>query len=290
MSRMPTTVLRTLVLAAAVAAPAAAQEHAHTPAAAAAASAVAMRRVHDGDAPVANGAARAPRQDVVTETVTYATIDGKPVKGFLAKPRNARTGTPAIVVVHEWWGVNDNIRMMTERLAGEGYVALAVDLFGGNVATTPDSAMKLYRGAMERVAAGEANVAAAVEYLRAQGAAKVGTVGWCFGGHWSLRTGLAGGDRVQATVMYYGQPITEAAELARLRSPLLGLFGTQDQGIPEARVREMEAALAAAGKPATIRFYDAGHGFANPSGRAYNAAAAEAAWKETLAFFGKELR
>lgn len=251
----------------------------------------AMRREHARDAPVPSPAAQiAPRGDVVTEIVTYGTLNGIPLQGFLARPSKGAAGLPALVLVHEWWGLNDNIRRMAERFAGEGYVALAVDLFGGKVATQPDSAMVLYRAAMQNVPLGERNLAAAVGYLKRAGASTIGAVGWCFGGHWSLRTGLVGGKDVQAVVIFYGAPITDAAELRRLQAPLLGLYGGQDQGIPIDSVRAMQRQLAALGGRMTIQVYpDAGHAFANPSGRNYRAAAADDAWERTLAFLKANL-
>ncbi len=248
-----------------------------------------MHAVHEHDAPVPSGAARPPRADVVSDTVTYWTVDGKPVQGFRSRPKNAKKDAPAIVVVHEWWGLNDNIRAATARLAGEGYVALAVDLFG-TVATSPDSAAKLYRYVSEHPEPARANLAAAIDYLIAQGAKKVGSIGWCFGGHWSLQAGLVGGSKVQAVAMFYGQPITDPAQLQHLQAPLLGLFGSQDTGIPADSVKAMAAALDRLGRTETMLFFDAGHAFANPSGKNYNAAAAEEAWKRTTEFFAHYLK
>ena len=249
-----------------------------------------MHALHQHDAPVPSGAVQPPRADVVSDTVAYGTVDGKQLTGFRSRPKNAKKDAPAIVVVHEWWGLNDNIRAATEQLAGEGYVALAVDLYGGKIATTPDSATALMRAAGGNVEGNRANLAAAIDYLRAQGAKKVGTIGWCFGGGWSLQAGLVGGSKVQAVVMYYGQPITDPVKLQALQAPLLGLFGSQDTGIPADSVKAMAAALDKLGKTETVQFFDAGHGFANPSGKNYNATAAEAAWKRTTEFFAHYLK
>lgn len=253
--------------------------------------AAAMLREHAHDAPVASPAATAaPRAQVTTSVVTYGTVGGRELKGVLARPAGAPARGPALIVIHEWWGLNDNIRSVAQRYAGEGYTVLAVDLFG-RTATTPDSAMVLYRTAMQDVPAGERNLAAAIAWLKQRGATRIGTVGYCFGGHWSLRTGLVGGADVQAVVMYYGAPITAPAELARLRAPVLGLFGGADRGIPVDSVRAMERALGAAGRAVTITVYDgAGHAFANPSGRAYDAAVADDAWGRALAFFAATLK
>lgn len=274
-----------LLLSLAAALPAAAQSHQHDYAAE-------MRVAHAGDRPVASPIARvAPAAPVVTEEVSYGgTVAGKPVKGFLARPAKGGKNLPAVVVVHEWWGLNDNIRDMTKRLAGEGYLALAVDLFG-RTAATPDSAMMLYQTAMQDVSGGERNLAAAVAYLKRQAASRIGSVGWCFGGHWSLRTGLVGGKDVEAVVMYYGPPITDPKGLARLRASVLGLYGGKDQGIPVDSVRAMERAMKSLGRSVEIKVYDdASHAFANPSGKAYNAADAEDAWQRTLAFLQAHLK
>ncbi len=249
-----------------------------------------MHALHEHDAPVPSGAVGAPRGEVVSDTVVYGTVDGRQLTGFRSRPKNAKKDAPAIVVVHEWWGLNDNIRAATERLAGEGYAALAVDLYGGKVAANPDEAATLMRASGSNVAGNRANLAAAIDYLRAQGATKVGTIGWCFGGMWSLQAGLVGGSKVQAVVMFYGKPITDPAQLQELKAPLIGFFGSQDGGIPEDSVKAMAAALDKLGKTESVHFFDAGHGFANPSGRNYNAAAAESAWKQTTAFYDRYLR
>jgi carboxymethylenebutenolidase len=253
--------------------------------------AAAMHREHMNDTPTASAGARiAPRMPVTGESVMYATIDGKEIRGYLTKPASYKGG-PAIVMVHEWWGLNDAMKAMADRFAGEGYAVLAVDLFGGQVASTPDAAMKLYQAGMANVPAGEKNVAAAVQYLRSHGATSVGTVGYCFGGHWSLRTALAAGKGVNATVIYYGAPITDAAQIAKLQSPVLGLFGGKDTGIPLDSVRAMEAQIKKAGKPVTVEVYaNANHAFANPTGQAYDKAAAEDSFKKVMAFYKANLK
>jgi carboxymethylenebutenolidase len=253
--------------------------------------AAAMHREHMNETPTASAGARiAPRIDVVGETVTYATINGKAVKGFLAKPAaGAKTGK-AIIMVHEWWGLNDGIQAMAKRYAGEGYTVLAVDLFG-SVATTPDAAMKLYQAGMADIAGGEKNLGDAVTYLKKAGATSIGSVGYCYGGHWSLRTGLVGGANLSAVVMYYGAPITDPAQLARLKAPVLGLFGGKDTGIPLDSVRAMETAMKKGGRTVTINVYaNANHAFANPTGQAYDKTAAEDAFAKTVACFKANLK
>jgi carboxymethylenebutenolidase len=252
-----------------------------------------MAESHQHDAPTPSPAAKMePRVPVETKEVTYATIGGKPVKGYLARPEGAKGPLPGLIVIQEWWGLNDNIRQMTKRLAGEGYAALAVDLYGGKTASDPDTAMKMMQAASEDEANGIANVKAAYDYLVNElKAPKVGTVGWCFGGGWSLKTALALPDKVDATVIYYGAVVTDPKTLAPLKMPILGNFAGEDKSITPASVKAFEQALKDAGKSADIKIYEgANHAFANPSGKSYKADAAEDAWKRTVDFFAKHLK
>jgi carboxymethylenebutenolidase len=274
-----------------------------TPARAAADPADTMAAAHRHDRPAATPAATAaPARPVDAEEITFGEAAGKPARGYLARPREtpgkAQGGTaaapvplPGIIVIHEWWGLNDNIKAMTRRLAGEGYTALAVDLYNGKVADNPDAAKQLMRAVLAEPAAAIAVLRAADDYLKKQGAPKVGVIGWCFGGAWSLQAALQIPQGIDAAVVYYGQPEKDRAALEKLTAPLLGLYGAEDQGIPPAAVREMEAALKQLGKKSEIHFYEgAGHAFANPSGTSYRPAAADDAWKRTLAFFKQYLK
>ena len=247
---------------------------------------------HEGDTPEANPATDgAPTAaEVVTEDVVYANLDGRDVTGYLARPADAEAGGPAILVIQEWWGLNDNIRAMARKLAGEGYTALAVDLYEGQVAEDRDGARALVTAAMEKADELADNLRQAHGYLKGQGATSIGSIGWCFGGGWSLETALMLGDELDAAVIYYGRVKTEASELEPLTAPVLGIFGAEDQGIPVDGVRAFEAALGELGKTASIHVYEgADHAFANPSGTRYQAEAAEDAWAKTLDFFGEHL-
>ena len=252
-----------------------------------------MAAEHVGDAPVASAAATAePSRPVTAEATTYGQVDGRELRGFLARPADAAGPLPGLIVIHEWWGLNANVRSVTERLAAEGYAALAVDLYDGEVAGDPARARELVTSAMQRVPELQANLRQAHAFLAGSGSEtqKVGTIGWCFGGGWSLETALLLPDEIDATVIYYGRVVTDPARLEPLSMPLLGLFGSEDGSIPVADVRAFESELVRLGKSVEIHVYDgAHHAFANPSGTRYDAAAAEDAWRRTTAFLQKHL-
>lgn len=250
----------------------------------------AMAREHAEDTTEASGAAQPARQPVDGAEVVYHVSDGKEVRGFLATPRDEEP-RGGVVMIHEWWGLNDNMRDMATMLAGEGYAVLAVDLFEGRVAETTAQAREYVTAASARPEAMMANVESAENYLRETvGVESNGVIGWCFGGGVALEAGLHLGDRVDAVVMYYGQPVTDTARLAELDAPVLGIFGGADASIPPELLREFEAAMAEAGRSLSLHvFPGAGHAFANPTGNRYNADAARGAWELTLQFFGEHL-
>jgi len=250
-----------------------------------------MAAEHAGDSPEpAAAAAGEPSSDVVGEQVVYATVDGSEVTGYLARPEGAAEGVPGLIVIHEWWGLNDNVETMARRFADLGYAALAVDLYGGETADDPDGARALMQSVIDEPGPAEDNLRQAYAYLGERlGAPSIGVVGWCFGGGWSLQSALMLPE-LDAAVIYYGRLVTDRDQLATLDTPILGLFGAEDQGIPVDQVREFEAALAELGKPHTIEIYDgAGHAFANPSGTRYQPQAAEDAWEKTKAFLAEHL-
>ena len=252
-----------------------------------------MADEHREDSPVPGAAAEGePATEVETQTVTYATIEGNGVSGYLAKPKDGEGPFPGIIVIHEWWGLNDNIRAMAEKLAGEGYTALAVDLYGGQVAQDADGAQQMMQAAMQNVEAANQNLREAYAYLEAeQQAPRIGTIGWCFGGGWSLNTALLLPDQVDATIIYYGRLVTDPERLEALQMPILGIFGAEDSGIPVELVEEFGQALDNLEKDASIHIYEgAEHAFANPSGTRYKADAATDAWEKTLTFFEQHLK
>ncbi|MGE3800828.1 MAG: dienelactone hydrolase family protein [Candidatus Kapaibacterium sp.] len=246
-----------------------------------------MAHEHAGDHPVGNDVAwMQPSIPVKGEEVPYT----PEVKGYLAIPEGGEKPTAGLIVIHEWWGLNDNVRAMTRRLAGEGYVALAVDLYNGNVASVSDSA-KVYMGSvMQNPDAGVQNIGKAISYLKEKGATKIGVIGWCFGGGWSLQTAINYPDDIAAMVMYYGQLEMDLEKLKKLKMPILGIFGEEDQGIPVEQVDKFGAALNSLSANAAIQIYpNAGHAFANPSGERYNEEAAKDAWERTSAFLKQNL-
>jgi len=252
-----------------------------------------MAHEHHGDTPVATAQTAAePARPVIAAVVTYATVSGAPVQGYLATPAGGQGPWPGLIVIHEWWGLNDNIRAMTRRLAGEGYAALAVDLYGGKVVDTAEQARAAVQTSMESRAANDENLRQAYGYLAEQRRApKVGVIGWCFGGAHSLAAALLLPEQLDACVVYYGHLETDRTRLRTLGMPILGIFGAEDQGIPVAQVREFEAALKELGKSVEVHVYEgAGHAFANPSGTRYRPEAAADAWATTLAFLARHLK
>lgn len=249
---------------------------------------------HAHDAPVATPAvASPPRTPVVARAVEYGELDGVPLTGYLAMPEAENAAPlPAIIVIHEWWGLNENIRAMTERLAGEGYVALAVDLYRGATTEDPSEAAGLMQALMGTREQGRENVRQAHDYLVSYlEAPAVASLGWCLGGTWALETGLVLPNQLDAVVIFYGNVSSDAEVLAPLQMPILGLFAEDDAAVPLDGVHAFRDQLAALGKNAHIEIYPGvDHAFANPSGGNYHPETAEDAWQRTLAFLAAHLR
>ncbi len=229
----------------------------------------------------------APR--IETSTVSY-TSGREEVRGYLAKPDGAGP-FPALVLIHEWWGLNPQIREVADQFAREGYVALAVDLYRGRVTNDPSEAHELMRGLPEDQAIRD--LKAAVAYLKARSDVrgdKIGSIGWCMGGGYSLALAINQPD-LAACVIYYGRLVTDTKLLSQIKAPVLGLFGEEDRGISPSKVRTFERDMREVGKEGQIHIYPgAGHAFANPTRRSYRKAAADDAWKRTKDFFAKFLK
>ena len=225
-----------------------------------------------------------------SKTVSYKSGD-ETVQGVVYAPQG-KGPFPAIVVIHEWWGLNDWVKDQASKLADEGYVALAIDLYRGRVATTPDMAHEIMRG----VPSDRANrdLKAAFDFLKSQPnvkADRIGSIGWCMGGGYSLDMALAE-PTLAATVINYGHLATDPAELKKINAPILGLFGGQDRGITPDDVHKFEASMKQFGKKINVTIYpDAGHAFENPNNKdGYRAADAADAWKRTTEFLASTLK
>jgi len=225
-----------------------------------------------------------------TETVSYKSGDDT-VSSYLALPSGGGKH-PAIVVIHEWWGLNDWVKEQAQKFAEQGYVALAVDLYRGKVASNPDDAHILMRGLPDD--RGMRDLEAAFAYLSSRpdvNTAKIGSIGWCMGGSWSIKLAVDQ-PKLAACVVNYGWLPSDPALIAKIKAPVLGNFGAEDQGIPPKDVQAFGTAMKADGKTADIKIYDgAGHAFENPNNKqGYRPEAAADAGQRSAAFFQKYLK
>jgi len=221
---------------------------------------------------------------ITTDSVNYF----ENTTGFLARP--SQDGKfPGVILIHEWWGLNDNIKSMARDLASHGYTVLAVDLYAGQIATTSDGARQLLLSFNQEK--GMSNIDSAVKLLKEKyGVEKIATIGWCFGGSQSLNYALSN-NKLDATVIYYGQPVTNATKLSVIKWPVLGFYGDKDQNFPEAQIKEFQLALDSVGVENEIHIYPGlGHAFANPSGATYAPEETKDAWNKTLIFLEKYLK
>jgi len=224
------------------------------------------------------------------KAVSYKSGD-ETVQGILYTP--AGNGPfPALVVIHEWWGLNDWVKDQASKLSEQGYVALAVDLYRGKVATTPEMAHEIMRGVPEDRA--KRDLYAAVEFLKSRPNVRkdrIGSIGWCMGGGYSLDVALEEPD-LAAAVINYGHLATDPDALRKINAPILGIFGAQDHGITPDDVHKFEQALKQLGKKIEIKIYDdAGHAFENPNNKdGYRAGDAADAWQRTVAFLDAALK
>jgi carboxymethylenebutenolidase len=224
------------------------------------------------------------------KSVSYKSGDDT-VTGMLYSPAG-KGPFPALIVIHEWWGLNDWVKEQAAKLADQGYVALAVDLYRGKVAATPDLAHELMRGVPEDRAARD--LRAAFDFLAAQPNVKkdrIGSIGWCMGGGYSLDVALLE-PTLAAAVIHYGHLATDPAELKKINAPILGIFGGQDRGMSVEDVKKFGQSLDQLGKKGEIKIYpDAGHAFENPNNKqGYRADDASDAWKRTLDFLAGTLK
>lgn len=201
---------------------------------------------------------------------------------------------PALIVIHEWWGLNGWVKDQASKLADEGYESLAIDLYRGKVATTPDMAHELMRGVPDDRA--NRDLKAAFQFLQSQPNVKkdrIGAIGWCMGGGYALDVALDE-PTLAADVINYGHLVTDSAEIKKINAPILGLFGGLDQGITPDDVHKFEAAMKQQGKKVEIKIYDdAGHAFENPDNKntpGYRPPDAADAWQRTITFLAEYLK
>jgi carboxymethylenebutenolidase len=225
-----------------------------------------------------------------SKTVTYKSGD-ETVSGVLYTPQG-KGPFPALIVIHEWWGLNDWVKEQAAKLADQGYEALAIDLYRGKVATTPDEAHQIMRGVPEDRA--KRDLHAAFDFLAEQPNVKkdrIGAIGWCMGGGYALDVALQE-PTLAADVINYGHLATDPDALKKVNAPILGLFGGQDKGITPEDVHKFEQTMKQLGKKIEVKIYDdAGHAFENPNNKeGYRSADAADAWRLTLDFLASTLR
>jgi len=225
-------------------------------------------------------------------SVTFTRPDGKTVGGYLAQAADA--DAPGVVVIQEWWGLNDQIRGVADRLAHAGYHALVPDLYRGKSTVEAEEAHHLMSG-LDFGDAASQDVRGAVQHLAA-GGAKVGVTGFCMGGALTVLSSMLVPE-ASAACIWYGYPPMDFVDASKIRIPVIAHWAEQDQPFPIATVDTFEAKLAAAGVAYRGHRYLAHHGFANETAQGpgriamtqYDAAWAQVAWDRTLRFFGRTL-
>jgi carboxymethylenebutenolidase len=235
-------------------------------------------------------------QTIQNETVTYyENASGYLVYPVSNSPNDPTVSTeklPAVIIIHENRGLNDNIKATANLLSKQGYVVLAVDLFQGQVTTDPNQARELSTYVRNNPGIAIENMKSAVAYLSSLqnvNASRIASIGWCFGGGQSLQLALNSQDHpLAATIIYYGQVVNDTNEISKIKWPVLGVFGDQDQSISVDSVKAFEQALNETGVTNEIYIYPGvGHAFANPSNDNYAPQETADAWKKTLAFLKK---
>jgi carboxymethylenebutenolidase len=232
-----------------------------------------------------------PERPVVAETLPYAEVDEQLIYGHFAFPADMVDPLPGVIVIHERWGLDDRTRALADRIAGQGYIVLAVDLYGGATAGDASAARDLMVALVENPEPANSNLMQARQFLSESAKSpSVGVLGWSLGGSWALNAALLMPDSLDAAVIFYGQVTDNEDRLQTLSAPVLGLFGGNDRGVTEDSVAGFEAALESLDKEFELQVYpDAGHAFADPGAPNYNREAAEDAWSRTVEFLGRHL-
>jgi carboxymethylenebutenolidase len=227
-------------------------------------------------------------------TIDFKRPDSQGVSGYLAEAAGA-AAAPGIVVIQEWWGLNDQIRGVADKLAAAGYRALVPDLYRGQVALGANEAQHLMEGLDFGIAAGQ-DVRGAVQYLKASGSAKVGVTGFCMGGALTLLAAV-NVPEADACVVWYGYPPLEYVDAEKIKAPLMGHWALEDTAFPIAKVADLEKKLGDAHVKFEFHRYQAKHAFANETADSknldflkYDSAAAALAWQRTMEFLAGHLR
>lgn len=229
----------------------------------------------------------------MSETITYSRPDGAKATGYLSTPSDRNSG-PGIVVIQEWWGLNDQIKGVADRLAAAGYRALIPDLYRGKQALGEREAQHLMSDLNFADAAAQ-DIRGAVQFLKQSGAGKVGVTGFCMGGALTVLSACFVPE-VDAAVIWYGCPPLEYVDAGRIHAPLMGHWGTRDTVFPISQVEALESKLRDAGVAFEFYRYDAKHAFANEGADTkhlpylgYDRNAATLAWQRTMDFLRKTL-
>ena len=228
---------------------------------------------------------------VISENMPYAEVGDELVYGYFVAPSDMFEPLPAVIMIHEWWGLTDEMRARADRLAAQGYIVLAIDLFGGKTASDPATARKLMLSVVEDPDTANEKIRGAFEFVsETAGAPRVGSIGWRFGGTWALNAALLFPNDLDASVIYYGQVTSDEDELRSVNAPILGLFAADDISIKIDSVEAFKAALESLRKEYDIKVYaGVGQRFASESAKTYDATAANDAWNRTLDFFSLHL-
>ncbi len=230
-------------------------------------------------------------RSVISEEMPYGEVGDHLVYGHFVAPSDMFEPLPAVIMIHEWWGLNDEVRARADRLAAQGYIVLAVDLFDGQTASEPAVARKLMQSVIEDTDAANENIRSAFAFVRdIAGAPRVGAVGWRFGGTWALNTAMLLPGELDAAVVYYGPVTSDEESLRPVTTPILGLFAGDDVSVRVDTVEAFRDALERLRKDYDIQVYaGVGQRFASASAQNYDKNAADDAWNRTLAFLERHL-
>lgn len=233
----------------------------------------------------------AQERAVISENMPYAEVGDELVYGYFVAPADMFEPLPAVIMIHEWWGLDQNVRAKADRLAAAGYIVFAIDLFGGKTATTPSAARALMLSVVEDPESASEKLRSAYQFVsETAGAPAVATLGWRFGGTWALNTALLLPDDIAAVVIYYAQVTSDEAKLGPMSAPVLGLFAGDDASVNRDSVEAFQGALQRLRKNYDIHIYDGvRQGFVNEDATNYDRDAADDAWQRTIEFLQRHL-